>query len=433
MSVEILTMPQINDAQESLVSANNPSIFTVISDKNTQTDFLYVADVYVNDTKSVTLKTYPDPSFLYGIGVFDLNSIANKYVKPDFFGYGIDGGESLNPIGIAPNSSCRIQLKFYEQYVSGSTFINTGETTDTPIFNYIVSALSFTDDLGYNHDSLFNYAFANDITGHFLINPIIDYYPTQRDFRIANSNLRQYLYFFAYSGTNYVHIYTYDKNGTNLGHYSIANPYGDTTGVRYVIAGLPQLTALDPSTYTVFAGPSTIINEDVTSYAINFSFDTFDGGETPTPFRIVPECTKFSDTYSVYWLNTLGGFDSFRFARRNVTTISKNQSSAKRIQGNINVAGEFIRNSYDPSVLNYYTEYTTAIQLNSDWLSDFEVLLLQELFHSPSIYIEDQYGTIQAATIGDNSYPLNKMINGVKAYSLQLNLNLSASSYRQLL
>lgn len=432
MSVSIVSKPFLTDAQESLESANNPSVFTVASDNSTLTDYLYVADVYVNGTKSVTLKSYPDPAFGFGLGVFDLNSIANKYVSYDFPAY---SDNTIIPIVLASNSYCTIQLKFREQYVSGSTFIQSTGTTDTPIFNYSNASLSFVNSASQAvHLPFYTYLFASDFLGGFwLMEPIRNYFPDEKIFKIANPTLKQWLYYFAYSGEGYVHIQTQDKNGTEVGHYVITDPFTTTTGMRYVQAGVPQLLALDPTAYSVFSGPSAIINDSVVSYNMTFSYSPTVEGNNTTPFTIIPECTKFHDIYSVYWLNSLGGFDSCRFARRNVTTLTKNQVSAKQRQGSLNSDGEFITNSFDSSTINFYTEYTTAIQLNSDWLSDMQVIILQDLFTSPAIFIEDQYGVIQAATLGDNSYPINKIINGTKAYSLQLNLNLSSTSYRQLL
>ena len=135
---------------------------------------------------------------------------------------------------------------------------------------------------------------------------------------------------------------------------------------------------------------------------------------------------------AVYWLNSLGGWDSWLFNEKNIEAATKVTSQFKKIPGKLLPNGVISNNTYDRANSNYYTQVTNTLNLNSDFLSDQQVIYLKNLFSSPAIYVEDQNGVLQAANVTDDSYTLSKKVNA-KVYSLSLNLELSQPDYRQTL
>jgi hypothetical protein len=70
--------------------------------------------------------------------------------------------------------------------------------------------------------------------------------------------------------------------------------------------------------------------------------------------------------------------------------------------------------------------------MNSDLLSDADVLYLKGLFSSPVVYMADQSGLLTSITIVDDSYLIRKKVN-TKIYSLQMSVKQSYNDYRQTL
>jgi hypothetical protein len=71
--------------------------------------------------------------------------------------------------------------------------------------------------------------------------------------------------------------------------------------------------------------------------------------------------------------------------------------------------------------------------MNSDFLSDSDVLYLKGLFNSAKLYLEDTSGNVVACNNTDTSYILNKVVNGIgnKTYSLSITIEPAHNNYAQ--
>jgi hypothetical protein len=421
MSISIISQPI-----GSIQSSNNDSFFIISGSSGITSsvfDFKYIADVYVNNVKVTTLKAFPDPNF--GYGVFNLRNLTPNFVLYDFiYTLSQDTGSIFH---LAGNSSANVQLFYGKEYSFFGGFSQSRGEASSSIYNYINSALSFTDAITSNLAS--SYLISDGIQNtNFL---------TKAAFSIPTfSSLRNFLYAYVSSSVaNYLSISTFDVHSNKLGQYSVQNPYSSSGQMEIVATGLPQLSLLTSGSalnqYQVQSGNPVMLNSQVSTYSVQLSSSTF--VTNPVSYTILTDCSKFSPySYKLYWLNSLGGFDSFIFNKVNLTTLSKNQTNYKKIPGTLNANGTYSVNTYSPSIVPFYTETVSGIQVSSDFLIDKEVLYLKGLYQSPVIFLEDTNNLIISVTHDPgNKHTLNRKGINNKTYSAQFNFIPSNSDFSQ--
>jgi len=129
-------------------------------------------------------------------------------------------------------------------------------------------------------------------------------------------------------------------------------------------------------------------------------FDCFlrdvDGAQISETYRfyIKDECSKY-ETYDLFFLNRLGGFDSFRFNR--------------------------VSDSFNN--VQYYQESKQKLTLFSNWINDTESTWLRELVESPVVFVWDG-SILRSANITNPMYEEKKWIND-KMFNLQLDIEFS--------
>ena len=424
MSITILQQPSL-----ALNSSNNDSIFVITGSSgytSSVEDFKYIADVYVAGTRVTTLKTFPDPS--YGYGVFNLRNIVPNFVSYDvIYNISQDTGSVFHS---ASNSSTSVSVYFGREFVYNNGFSQSRGEVSSSNFNYINSSLSFIDQSTL---SLSNYLVtsASSSTVNFL---------TKANFTIPTyANLRNYLYYYLSSSVGTaLNITTYDGNNNQLGQYYVSNTItGSYNGVQIVATGYSQLSLLisgsATNNYHVITGNSVMFNSSVSSYVVQL---TGTGGITftkPVSYKVNQDCSRFGPyAYAVYWLNTLGGFDSWLFNKTNTVNSTKTQSQYKKIVGQLNANGTYGINTYSSAIIPFYTEVNSSIQLSTDFLTDQQVKYLKGLYDSPVIYLQDPNGNLISATIDDSTpYSLNQKNVNTKAYALTLTFIPSVPDYRQ--
>jgi hypothetical protein len=400
-------------------SAGNDNFYTVSGTTylapNTA-DYQFVANVYVNGSTlpACTLASFPDP--IYGFGVFNIKKIVSELLSFDFF------GDTYGPFHQCLNSSLSIQIQFGEQYTSGSTFVQSSTLATSNTIYCINAARSFLDNLT---DPITNYIPAvSGSTFYYLIG-------LNRDVVTYNAytDLNSWIYFINHANISKAVITTYNANDAQVGQYSVSNPYNTYTGILAFDTGYPQLSSLTSEQFTVISGPSSIFGTSVTSYSVQLT----GSGITSAAeyYDIENDCGRYApDAYQVFFLNSLGGFDSWLFNKKNETTSKKTQANYKKTQGTLNANGTYTVQTSDPSTISYYTMLQDSIAFTTDFLDDQQVIFLKDMFSSPAVYIQQVGGPLIAANIVPDSYKLNKIVNK-KIYSLSLTVEPQYNDYRQ--
>lgn len=137
-------------------------------------------------------------------------------------------------------------------------------------------------------------------------------------------------------------------------------------------------------------------------------------------FYIKDECSKY-ETYDLFWLNRLGGFDSFRFNRVSKTSHEITRQTYRQNPYTLNTNANTYKYTTDSfSNTQFYGESKEKLTLFSNWITDTESVWLRELIESPVVYIWDG-SILRSCNVTNNTYEEKKWIND-KMFNLQLDL-----------
>lgn len=398
MSYTVTQQPTANSLQP-----GNNTIINVTQntdyDPAVMFDYKFVSELFINGESRVTLKSFPEDT---DKGVFNLENITNAFVGYDFILPDNIFTECLN-------SWASLRLIYGDEYydngytknypaASGNTFYAINSTVEGSHTNYI----------------------PGDAYKLFLTNATE--VKTYTDFG------NQYLYFWN-NGCN-ARIKTYNLNGQQIGIYNITNPNKAEIGVQRINAGYNTLQYLqaNPGSYTAISGNTNILNSGVKKWSVNLIDDSSTPYSKEIYILLEESCSRYKDPILVYWLNELGGFDSFLFNKLNSRSFSKEVKTFTKQRGHFE-GGVYKTNPYDQTILNYYTSTQETITLNADFLTREEILLLKELFKSSVVYYQDSTG-LKAGIINTTSYTITKR---EKQYKLTLDLIPSVKNNSQLL
>jgi hypothetical protein len=146
-------------------------------------------------------------------------------------------------------------------------------------------------------------------------------------------------------------------------------------------------------------------------------------------FTIKDECSKY-DTYDLFFLNRLGGFDSFRFNRVSKSSYDITRKTFRQNQYTLdNTAVSWTYGTDSFSNVQYYEESKQKLTIFSNWITDTESIWLRELVESPVVYLWDGT-TLQAVNITNAMYEEKKWIND-KMFNLQLDIEFSFVDKKQ--
>ena len=141
--------------------------------------------------------------------------------------------------------------------------------------------------------------------------------------------------------------------------------------------------------------------------------------------NLIEECSKY-DTTDLFFLNSLGGFDSFRFNR-----VRRDNYDIQRKQFKANPYTLGATYGYSTSAFKqktYDTNLTHRVKLFSNWITEVESEWLLDLFTSPVVYAYD--GTLVAVNIDTTNYEVKKHIQD-NAFFIELDMTYSFESKRQ--
>jgi hypothetical protein len=342
----------------------------------TKDNFKFIAEVKQSTTSLAKLKA----PIYYGStnkGVFNIGRILENYVAYDF-NYNDSAASGCT------NSIMDYKVEFGYEYSASAT----GSVTE---YTNLTSATGSVWNASLNPFDLVNYAgqYTMDGNGLFLT-PIRSktIHRTQKDWLYAIRN------------TATTALVTYSDASTQ----TINLP---TTKVVRIPSG-SQLTIPGAATYydIQLKVGATVLSE---TYRVN----------------LIEECSKY-DTTDLFFLNSLGGFDSFRFnkVRRDNYDIQR-----KQFKSNPYTLGATY--GYTTSAFKqktYDTNMTHKVKLFSNWITEAESEWLLDLFTSPVVFAYD--GTLVAVNIDANTYEVKKHVQD-NAFFIELDMSYSFESKRQ--
>ena len=342
----------------------------------TKDNFKFIAEVKQSTTSLAKLKA---PIYYGSVnkGVFNIGRILENYVSYDWnFNDSAASG--------CTNSIMDYSVEFGYEYSASAT----GSVTE---YTNLISATGSVWNAALNPIDLVNYAgqYTMDGDGLFLT-PIRSktIHRTQKDWLYAIRN------------TATTALVTYSDASTQ----TINLP---STKVVRIPSG-SQLTIPGAATYydIQLKLGGTVLSE---TYRVN----------------LIDECSKY-DTTDLFFLNSLGGFDSFRFNR-----VRRDNYDIQRKQFKSNPYTLGATYGYTTSAFKqktYDTNMTHKVKMFSNWITEAESEWLLDLFTSPVVYAYD--GTLVAVNIDATTYEVKKHIQD-NAFFIELDMSYSFESKRQ--
>lgn len=368
----------VNQSAQSPALGYNKILYTLDSTNNTQPNFKYVADVYVNNSPDyVRIKKPAHPT--NGYAAFDLQGVIQDYFNVDSWAPGSSG------VVTCPNSIVEYDVRWGEEYGPSSGVV-TYQNLSSSLNKYAISAGldEFTIDAGRNNP-LFNYYQydSNNINGGAQM-----IFLTAGDrFRIGeNDDFVLDFYQDNTAETYFVDIQTFDANGSVIDTYTYKNDqYPSNTRAKKRCRAYVGTRNLNAAYLSV--GTQPVIDSNVYSYKIRISDSTLTYVSDPITFIIDRQCTKV-DYLRLTWLNQWGGYDTINCYGGFQEMYNYKRSMFKK--SNYVWAGT----SYDfnPTVrtnTQFNNDIEYSIKVWSGWVSEAESAWIEGLFRSKDVMVVD--------------------------------------------
>lgn len=394
--------------------------FVVSSTNTSQANFRFICDVYVNGSSDyiARLDTVPNPT--YGTGVFDVARIIESYVTHDF---DVDSVASKK----CENSTAYYQCKFGEEYglASSGTTVYPNMTNSSTKYTWN-GVFDWEDWNSYDQ----NKYKTNQASSQWLTSA-----PNNKKVYIDSnySSGNEFLYCLNDTSGNvyFMDVDTYDSNGVAVGSYRVENLYQNSPSNGKMIS-FPSgynMNNISASHIQVASGTLPIIGSTVASYTIYAS--DYSGTTTinvPKTFTVDRSCSKYQ-LYEIYFLNKLGGYDTFVFNFKSIHRADIKRSNYKSVMGRLTSAYVYTNSVNQRGVTQYDTTVEDIITLKSDYIDEDTMLWLEELVTSPDVYMLKN-GEEVPIIITNAQFERKKTIND-KIFNLSIDIKFSYRRYRQ--
>lgn len=392
----------------------NPMVFILDSTNTAQSNFKYIADVYVTGTSGyVRLAVDADPT--YNQGLIDIHRIVESYVSSN------PGLKALNGFEKASNSAIAYEVKFGEQYGVASA------VTTYPMLT--VTDTKFAFNAAYDTDDWLDFDGVNisieDTGGMLTDQPMI-----RTTTAIGNED--NYIHYITNtSGAVYfAEINTYDSASALIGTYRIENAYQAVASYdeRRMIfySGVRALNAA-----TLYSGVQPVIWSKVYYYTIDLIKYNAPYQYNQITYMIADNCLNDRIPLSLHWKNYKGGFDTYQFDRINkYKTETKKTSYEKKLGSMTNDAWSYAKS--DAGKVAMDTKVQGRYELQSDWTVLADSYFLMGLIESPEVYFDDGVGFIRVDVISPTTAELKSYSLGDTDFStLKVIIELSNEYWKQ--
>lgn len=432
-----------------LCYSNNDVSFTMTSSEFAQPNFKYIVKITDNNT-SEEYKFYIAANAVNS-GVFNAKTIFNQLVNNSIVYDNSDDVvlQTSAPTLTSKNNVNSFTIELYEGYDVGGVFtedISVAITYNLMCVygsgkqNFIVMGTNDTRPLALSQNYDNEIGFSNETLANKLVIPsllqseLINWkYISRTDVNGATDSAYDMHAWIAddntyinagypYNSIDHFTFDLYDENQTLLDSFDIPMTF-DAASLLFLPTGLKNLVnggyiddpTADATAFYVYAGYNASDEQVTTKYGYYLSDDC-----------------KYNPVH-VYWLNQLGGWDSYSFIKRNERSIEVERKRYKAYQGDFNNA-----TFSDPyATKNYTRELTerepivnTFINLTSDWLCESEFKYLKDLFTSKSVWMVDDNVdgySIVPVVVSDSNYLMKRERNS-KKYNQTLRLQIASNN-----
>ena len=374
----------------------------------------FLADVYISDTTpsvisntslpTATFKTTPNNA---GVGIFDFKRIVENYVSADNMAFNASeykgvstSDDTPHPLHLIDKYSRNkknarwLTIQFKTQYTDTNGDIQIVSPTNSVDYQLFNGYLKYTDEL-----SIFNNDFGFDL-GIFNLSSQSDRFLTNAP-ATQYANLEDYgtLAFLAPNADlSYIKLIYNDSSGSSLGNESINrtlangayNSFSTEISERLLFFGcFPANIQNWSSTFQALVSAGTIQGGSIVVQAFNVGNNAISKGYT---ININCPDTKGFESIRLCWLNQWGAWDYYTFTQKSVRSIATAGSTYEQLTGTWNEAA-YRLDSYKGGKKAFRVNATEKITMNTDFVSESENEMFEELTNSPEVYILEGYQT----------------------------------------
>jgi hypothetical protein len=343
----------------------------------TKDNFKFIGDVKINSTSIAKLKT----PIYYGStnkGVFNIGRILENYVSYDF---------NLNDTSA---SGCVNSIKDYS--------IEFGYEFSTSPTGSITEYLNITNATGSVWNASLNPIDLVSYSGQYTMNGSGKFLTPLRSKTISRTQ-KDWLYAIRNTATSAVVTYSDATTQT------IALP---TIKVVRIPCG-SQLSIPAGATYY-----DIVLKNGGSALSETYRITLFD------------ECSKY-ETTDIFFLNSLGGFDSFRFDKVRRDTYAVERKQYKSNPYTLNSSYAYETSSF--KLKNYDTTSTHRVKLFSNWITEQQSEWLRDLIESPVVFMYDGM-TLVAVNVDTNTYEVKRHVQD-KVFNIEFDVVYSFENKRQ--
>ena len=423
MAVSFIQQPtlKINAAYDDIV-------FTLQNGDITQFYHKYILKVYVNQALVATLKATANEQ---GNGIFKIENILQDFCSTDIDGYISTTGGSSTLNGVTANTAQHAIHKI-DAYASNKSNLNQfrvegteeyATTADGTVTEQAVTAFGLSKSVfnavtqiqdGFETFNGFDFVLSSTssklLTGFdSSINRKVrstDYHTVaflngKWGITGAQQSLPDKFVVKFYNDANVQQGSTIDydidataSNGALFGsilQHTVANPTISQAGLVYFGCGAKNITnkgATIPAAATYYT-----VQAENSSSAIS-SLYTFD---------LVDDDCKGYETIRLAYLNRLGAYDYYNFNKRSTRTTAVQKNTFKKVYGEYQSA-TYSYGVYQGGTNNYGVTANETIEANTDFISEAEAAALEELFTSPSVFMQNANGDFEPVVITESEY-----------------------------
>jgi hypothetical protein len=379
-----------------------------------ETRVKFVAEVYIGtsvasvspsaNTPIGTFKTTPNNA---GVGMFDLRNVVENYVKADnmaadgsAYKTTVTSDSVRHPVHLIDKFSlntnlCRyMRVRFSVEYLVGTTVeIDTNTQVNSQgsiIFNGYVKHTDILNKSGNNFGYSTSQFSLINATSEFLTNAPTTQYANLEDYGTMSM-------FTSTTGLYKIRLNYYDSDNTLLnadivfrdsGTGAWSNPWTANSEKQILHFGcFPGNLQNWASNFKALVGLGTIQGGYITVEAQKQNSD-----EISKLYTIKLNCPngKGYEPIRLCWLNQWGAWDYYTFTQKSIKSTSTSGATYNQLAGTWNES-LYRPDSYKGGKKAFRVNATEKITMNSDFVTEDEAVIFEELINSPEVYLLKGY------------------------------------------
>ncbi len=409
---QIPLFPQLPVGQEVIFVVSNNIIV------GTQINVKFIADVYISNTTptsptttslpTATFKTTPNNA---GVGIFDFRQVVENYVSADNMAFNDSQYKGVTTTDDTPHpvhlidkysrnkkSARWLTIQFKTQYTDASGDVQIDTPTNSIDYQLFNAYLKYSDILTMGTGSTannFGFSLGNfnlsSPTDRFLTNAPATQYANIEDygtlaFLAPNNNLSYIKLIYKNSASVQIATENIPNNATNGGNAFITS---EISKKLLYFGCFPANLQNSSSSFQALVSAGTIQGGSIVVQAFDVGNNTIS-----KEYTISLNCPdlKGYESIRLCWLNQWGVWDYYTFTKKSARNISTKGSTFEQLAGTWNEAYYRV-DSYKGGKKAFRVNATEKITMNTDFVSESENVMFEELINSPEVYILDGFQT----------------------------------------